>query len=367
MPKVSILIPAYNVEPYLVQAMDSVVTQTLKDIEIICVNDGSTDGTLNILKQYAEKDDRIVIIDKENGGYGIGMNTAFAKATGEYIGILEPDDFIPPEMYKELYDVAHAGRLDFVKADFYRFITNENGKIEKTHFKLSQKPEDYRKVFNPSETPEALRWTMNTWCGIYRRAFLEENHILHNTTPGASYQDNGFWIQTFVYAKRAMIIDKPYYMNRRDNMGSSVHNSNKVYAINKEYDHIRDLLMRDPAVWERFKYMYWYKKYYSYDFTMKRIGEEFRQEYLDRWSREYRRAKQKGELSADAFTVFAWKNIHLLINNPKEFYEKNYADKGPANYMVQNQAAEDSSLKGKIKKRIPQPVKDAIKKVIGRA
>lgn len=368
MPKVSILIPAYNVEPYLVECMESVVNQTLKDIEIICVNDGSTDNTLNILKEYAAKDDRIIIIDKVNEGYGIGMNTAFARSTGEYIGIVEPDDFVPLEMYKELYDIAHAHHLDLCKADFYRFITNENGEYEKSLFKLSNKPEQYRKVFNPSETPEALRWTMNTWSGIYRRAYLEENHVLHNTTPGAAYQDNGFWIQTFIFAKRGMIVDKPYYMNRRDNMASSVHNSTKVYTINQEYDHIRDILLAHPDLFERFKYMYWYKKYYSYDFTMKRISEEFREEYLDRWSREYRRARQQGELSANVFTQFAWKNINLLIDNPKEFYEKNYAAilPGTANFMVQNQEG-DHSFKGKIKKAIPEPIKDRIKKMIGRA
>ena len=84
MAKVSIIIPTYNVEMYLVECMESVVNQTLKDIEIICINDGSTDGSLEILKSYAQKDDRIVLVDKENGGYVIGMNIGLDKATGEY-------------------------------------------------------------------------------------------------------------------------------------------------------------------------------------------------------------------------------------------------------------------------------------------
>ena len=84
MAKVSIIIPTYNVEMYLVECMESGVNQTLKDIEIICINDGSTDGSLEILKSYAQKDDRIVLVDKENGGYGIEMNIGLDKATGEY-------------------------------------------------------------------------------------------------------------------------------------------------------------------------------------------------------------------------------------------------------------------------------------------
>ena len=126
MAKVSIIIPTYNVEMYLVECMDSVVNQTLKDIEIICINDGSTDSSLEILKGYAEKDDRIIIVDKENGGYGIGMNIGLDKATGEYIGIVEPDDFVPLNMYEELYNKAVENDLDLVKADFYRFKRNNN-------------------------------------------------------------------------------------------------------------------------------------------------------------------------------------------------------------------------------------------------
>ena len=82
MAKVSVIIPTYNVEPYLVECMESITNQTLEDIEIICINDGSTDGSLAILKSYAEKDDRIILVDKENGGYGIGMNIGLEKATG---------------------------------------------------------------------------------------------------------------------------------------------------------------------------------------------------------------------------------------------------------------------------------------------
>ena len=228
MAKVSIIIPTYNVEEYLEECMDSVVRQTLQDIEIICINDGSTDGSLEILKRYAQNDKRIIIVDKENGGYGIGMNIGLDKATGEYIGIVEPDDFVPLNMYEDLYNIAEKENLDFVKADFYRFKRSDNGNMDLVYNHLSKNEEDYNVVFNPSTDPKTLLYIMNTWSGIYRRSFLEEYHIRHNETPGASFQDNGFFWQTFIYAKRAMIINKPYYMNRRDNPNSSVHNPDKV-------------------------------------------------------------------------------------------------------------------------------------------
>ena len=128
MVKVSVIVPAYNVSPYLRECMDSLVGQTLKEMEFICVNDGSTDDTLEILKEYQKKDDRVKIIDKENGGYGKAMNIGLDACTGEYVGILEPDDYVKTNMYQELYEKAMENDVDIIKADFYRFVHDENGK-----------------------------------------------------------------------------------------------------------------------------------------------------------------------------------------------------------------------------------------------
>ena len=321
MAKVSIIVPAYNVEPYLVECMESITKQTLSDIEIICINDGSTDGTLKILKSYAEKDPRIVLIDKENGGYGIGMNIGLSVATGEYIGIVEPDDFVPVNMFGDLYEIAKANDLDFVKADFYRFERASNGDMFLTYNHLDRKNQYYNQVFDPSHTPEAIRFIMNTWSGIYRKAFLDEYHIRHNETPGASFQDNGFWFQTFAFAKRGMVIDKPYYMNRRDNQNRSVKNVQKIYCINAEYDHIRDVLMQYPETWERFKTYYTLKRFHNSVATLRRISNEFKKDYVERFSKEMKRAKQMGEMDEELFTAAERDNLHLLINQPLVYYK----------------------------------------------
>lgn len=321
MAKVSIIVPAYNVEPYLVECMESITKQTLSDIEIICINDGSTDGTLKILKSYAEKDPRIVLIDKENGGYGIGMNIGLSVATGEYIGIVEPDDFVPVNMFGDLYEIAKANDLDFVKADFYRFERASNGDMFLTYNHLDRKNQYYNQVFDPSHTPEAIRFIMNTWSGIYRKAFLDEYHIRHNETPGASFQDNGFWFQTFAFAKRGMVIDKPYYMNRRDNPNSSVKNVQKIYCINAEYDHIRDVLMQYPETWERFKTYYTLKRFHNSVATLRRISNEFKKDYVERFSKEMKHAKQMGEMDEELFTAAERDNLHLLINQPLVYYK----------------------------------------------
>lgn len=321
MAKVSIIVPTYNVEPYLVECMESIVNQTLEDIEVICINDGSTDGSLAILQSYAEKDGRIMVVDKENGGYGIGMNIGLDRASGEYIGIVEPDDFVPINMFGDLYKKAKENDLDFIKADFYRFERAENGDMVLTYNHLDRTNAYYNKVFDPSHTPEAIRFVMNTWCGIYRRDFLEKFKIRHNETPGASFQDNGFWFQTFAFAKRAMIIDKPYYMNRRDNPNSSVKNMQKIYCINVEYDHIRDVLMEYPDTWERFKGYYTLKRFHNALTTIRRIDTAFRPDYVNRFSKEMKRARDLGEMDESLFTPAERDNINLLIDRPALYYK----------------------------------------------
>ena len=174
-PKVSILIPAYNVEPYIRQCLDSVCNQTLKEIEIIIVNDGSKDNTLSIITEYAAKDKRIIVIDKENGGYGKAMNVAASHASGDYIGIVEPDDCVAINMFETLYDKAKENDLDFIKADFYRFAKDQySGNVLYVLNRLTGDKEKYNRIFNPSQKLESLRWVMNTWSGIYKGRLLKK-------------------------------------------------------------------------------------------------------------------------------------------------------------------------------------------------
>ena len=319
-PKVSIVVPIYNVEDYLEECLESVVRQTLEDIEIICINDGSTDRSMEILKTYAAADARIIVVDKKNEGYGIGMNIGLDKATGEYVGIVEPDDYVPLNMFEDLYLKAKEYELDFVKADFYRFVTAANGNMQLTYNHLTGMKEKYNVVFNPSMEPEALTYVMNTWSGIYKNEFLRENHIRHHETPGASFQDNGFWIQTFCYAKRAMILDIPYYMNRRDNPNSSVNSPEKVYCMNEEYKYIKEILSGNTELWNRFKYYYTWKKFNNYMFTLNRINVKFKHQYILDISQEMRQAESDHELDKSLFSDMNRKRLDMLMANPEAFY-----------------------------------------------
>lgn len=315
MAKVSVIVPTFNVGQYLDECMKSLINQTLRDIEIICINDGSTDNSLDILKKYAADDKRIKIIDKENGGYGIAMNIGLDRATGEYIGIVEPDDYVNVNMFKDLYEIASKNDLDLIKADFYRFVHDDNGRLELYYNQLSWKNEYYNRVIDPYEEPFVFRFIMNTWSGIYKRSFLLENGIRHHETPGASFQDNGFWFKTFCYAKRVYFVNKPYYHNRRDNPNSSVHNKDKVFCMNDEYAYIRDFMRENPKFEERFLGVYSFRRYHNYVNSYHRVGEEFKELYLERFQEEFQEAMSNGELKKEEFTELEWEGINVLLKD----------------------------------------------------
>ena len=235
-PTISILVPIYNTEKYLRQCLDSLIHQTFSDLEIICINDGSTDHSLDIIKEYQAKDPRIILINKENTGYGDSMNQGLKKAQGEYIGILEPDDWIELNAYEKLYQLAEARQPDVVKANYF---TEKNGKSTKIS---AIDPQDSNKILNPRQNPELFRLAPTIWTAIYRRSFLKKNRIDFLPTPGASYQDTGFSFKVWAEAESVILTSDAFVHYRFDNNNSSVNNPGKMQCVVDEYVEIETYL-----------------------------------------------------------------------------------------------------------------------------
>ncbi len=237
--KVSVVVPVYNVEKYLEQCIDSILCQTLQEIEIICVNDGSTDKSGEILDTYAKKDSRITVIHKENTGYGNTMNVGFDLAKGEYIGIVESDDFIVPTMYETLYTTAKEHQLDLVKAERFSIYDSKNGEMHTTHDVQLEPMQAYHKVLCLQKESFAMRtkyeFVKSIWCAIYRNDYIKENEIKFHETKGASYQDTGFNFITLMTAKRIMILPDHLYYYRRNNLNSSSNSDALVDVLFHEY------------------------------------------------------------------------------------------------------------------------------------
>ena len=321
-PKVSVVVPVYNQEDYLNQALWSLTRQTLKEMDFICVNDGSDDTSMTILKEYASIDKRIRIIDKKNTGYGHSMNIGIDAARGQYLGILEPDDFVPSTMYEQLYDVAAENELDLVKADFYRFGIMENGAVNKKRFDLSGDKSYYGRVIDPSEETEVFYFLMNTWSGIYNLEFLNRWEIRHHESPGASYQDLGFWFQTFCRAKRIWFLDSALYMYRRDNPNASMFSKGKFYAHTEEYRFIWDFLSKEYDLVEKYEKIFYFKKFNSFSMTYYRLDTSLKRDYLHHIYDEFREPMAQGKLDESCFEPRLWLMLNEIMEDPDAFYDK---------------------------------------------
>lgn len=322
-PKVSVVIPCYNVEKFVRQCMDSVVNQTLKDIEIICVNDGSTDSTLSILREYESRDSRVKIIDKPNAGYGHSMNRGFEMASGEYIGIVESDDFVEPNMYEKLYENAKQHDLDVSRAGFYCYNTAADKNIPfpaairaagtGVFCPVSDLKEPLKKV-------DFFKTQAAIWSAIYRRDFIRQNQIFFLESPGASYQDCGFNFKVWVTAKRVRLLKECLLHYRVDNAASSVHNPGKVYCVRDEYVEMHRFLKEKNAgqdlfqLWARLKYV-------QYLWNYERLSLPLQDEFIHYFAEEFRKDQERGLLNRDLFDWYTWNNLQKILLDPDRYHQ----------------------------------------------
>lgn len=297
-PMVSVVLPIYNAGQFLRQCLGSLKAQTLKDMEFICVNDGSTDKSLEIIREFAKDDARFIAIDKPNSGYGHTMNCGLDAAVGKYVGIVEPDDFVKPEMYAALVAAAEANGTDFAKSGVIFHWSNRPDK----EIKVSSDKSLIGRVLDPKVDIGIFNALMNNVTGIYRRDFVESNRIRFTETPGASYQDNSFYLQSHFLAKSAYLLDESFYFYRQDNAASSINSKGKAFAIFEEYRLNEHLFDGRPEVRKTFYGQYLYKKYKSYKYHLGRIETYSRIPFLEKMSSEFRKHDERGEID---YTIMA--------------------------------------------------------------
>lgn len=236
--KVSVIIPVYNGMAYIQECMDSILAQTLTEIEIIPVDAGSTDGTAELLQSYAKRDGRIKLLFSDKKSMGYQTNMGIQAATGEYIGFCEADDFLAETMYGQLYEAASHGKLDYVKSDFHMFAGGDKKICLNYHILDSPRAFLYNTVFCPRDIPDLVFRDVNMWNGIYRRDFIISNSIQLNETPKAAFQDMGFVIQTLAFSDQVMYVQKAANWYRRDNEYSSVYDRKSLLFVLWESEYI---------------------------------------------------------------------------------------------------------------------------------
>ena len=300
------------------EALDSVVNQELDDMEILCVNDGSKDSSLEILKKYAAHDPRMQIISQKNAGYGAAVNKGLDLATGEYIAVVEPDDYIRRDMFQILYNKAKETGAEVVKGDYLSF-TGDGDERSFQYIQTAPSRDYYGKLFDAVETPAMFYLHPTTWTGIYKKEFLDRHHIRHNESPGAAFQDNGFWFQVFSYVRKIYVVDEDFYLYRTDNQGSSINSGTGSFRIFDEYRFIRDFLDKNPEVKERLLYTYSFFRFDNYLARFYQTSPEYREEFALRFAKELKQADAADEVDWKLFTPTFRYYLDALLKDPAAF------------------------------------------------
>ncbi len=279
MPKISVIIPVYNSEKYIHQCVDSVLAQTLTDIEILLMDDGSKDESPSICDAYAQKDPRVRIIHKENRGYGSTINQAIQLASGDYIGIVEADDFIEPDMYEKLYTDAAKHQTDITKCYFSYF--NKCRKKQNVRHRFTN-PAQTEPVgpFHVSDYPHILTYHSSIWAAIYRRDFIK--NIRLTETPGASYQDFPFVFEALLKAKRLSIV--PEYLlhyRKENNQNSSTCAPGRQVLYLVSHARLIRQTLDDMGLYEKYKNEFLFHAIVCLNGYFRITPETYREEYYE--------------------------------------------------------------------------------------
>ena len=310
MPKISIITPVYNSEKYLEQCINSIINQTFKDIELILIDDGSTDNSGVICDKYAESDKRVRVIHKNNAGMGVSYNLGIKEAKGDYIGFIESDDFANINMYEALYNLASKYNVDIVKSAWFKYYTSDD--IVEKDFQLAEF-NDYE-VLNIKNCPWFINKQFSVWSAIYRTDFLRKNNVYYLETPGASYQDVGFSYKAFFLSNNFLVTPNAYIYYRQDNENSSVNSVEKANVIFWEYEEVDRFFSSNPEIKEYANSYKLYRQYFDYQWNYNRIKNELKPEFLKHFKRDFSRYKARGELDETFYKKINKENFELLLS-----------------------------------------------------
>ena len=243
MPKASVIIPIYNTEKYLRQCLDSVTNQTLSDIEIICIDDGSTDKSLKILEEYTQKDKRITVISSKNKGAGHARNIGLKYATGEFLAFLDGDDFYEKNFIQEMYQKAIITKADIIvcAANKYDSQTQEIS-LMPWSLNINFLPE--KEIFNYKDIPNHIfnfgqNWN---WNKLYKRSFITKNKIKFQKL----YRTNDllFTCKALVLADKISTIKEPL-INYRTEQTTNSQSTNHLhpYDFYKAFKELKKFLI----------------------------------------------------------------------------------------------------------------------------
>ena len=272
-PKVSIIVPVYNVEKYLDRCINSLRNQTLPDIEIILVDDSSTDSSLSICKKASEEDSRIKVISKVNEGAGMARNAALKIATGEYIGFVDSDDYVGKDMYESLYEAAEKYNSDLILSGVLfvdgNMFSSEGNIVRKdyfsqvTHFETQDSLKELRMgiIGSLPEDIDDSKYGMSIWKNLFKREVVEKNNLTFKSEREMLSEDALFMIDYISCINKATGINEAFYNYCRN--GESISKSYKKDRFEKSLIFVKQVEERFEKDIEKDKYQIYIDRFWQ--------------------------------------------------------------------------------------------------------
>lgn len=314
-PKVSIVVPVYNVESYLEEALRSLQNQTLKEIEVLVINDGSKDSSLKIIQRFVENDTRFRVFDVANGGIGKAFNIGVENAKGEYVAEFESDDYAALNAYERLYDTAKQFDTDVVRCNWIEFSQEE----EIVRDVLWEQPELYNKLIELSSTEMIVQ--VYPWNAIYRRETLINNGVKWDEEI-KSYGDTGLFWKVNAAAKNVVFIKDALYYYRQDNPNSTVNNvGTKAGYLFDQFKLIR-LSLIEQNNFSRFKKQFYEQMFEKYFWVVEKLT-GFRDKNISKVMAEiasdFKIALDEDKMSETDFSLT--NEFQKIVASPEDYYK----------------------------------------------
>lgn len=222
-PKISVIVPVYNTEKYLRKCLDSLIFQTLEEIEVVAVNDGSTDGSKDILEEYKAKyPEKMQLVHKENGGQATARNLALKLCKGEYIGFLDSDDFVKSDMFEKMYQAAVENHADYVACGYTDITYEDDKEVILQEYVASKPAKETKNLFFGALASPFLH--------LYKREILEQSKV--EFPEGYIYEDTAFYLNLIPYLKKIVTIEEALAVRvRRSNSTMSTFKKERVRHI----------------------------------------------------------------------------------------------------------------------------------------
>ena len=304
--RVTVLVYIHNAEKYLIGCLKSLSNQILDDMEIVCINDGSTDGSADILEDFSKKESRMRVVNLKNAaGYGRVLNQGIKIASGEYIGIIEAADFVNPEMFIELFALAKKHEADVAKGNYTLFKNEKDTPPKDFIF-----PEESDCVIDPMENTRIFYQPPAIWSAIYKKEFLEKQKISFLETNACACQDISFYFKVLASGGKIVLTDKAYLHHRPLKVTIK---SDELFNINQEFSEA-EKYMKKKDVWKKFGYVFQAVKFASYHWCMLHLDKKDIEKFALRMRAEFHDADNKNMLRRPYFPKNHWRMLRVLLD-----------------------------------------------------